>query len=175
MSDSQLREYYSEYCNLLKDLNDTTHAVATDRTRTAEQAATLLQTMTIEARCLDDPDKKDEWKQRIQLYKRQLETVQSNNREYLFSKHENATTNNTTTTRSDDTTRLALLQNERLQAARRSVQETEEIAAGIVDELTSNRATLESSRNRTTELRELTQQADGLLTNMLKPWWKRGR
>jgi len=64
-------------------------------------------------------------------------------------------------------------QNETLERARRSMQETEEIGMEVTHELAQNRAKIESSAQHTEELTLLTDQAGKILHNMSKPWWRR--
>jgi hypothetical protein len=46
------------------------------------------------------------------------------------------------------------------------------VASGIVSELASNRATLESAKGKVGEVSSLTERANGLLKSMSKKWWR---
>ena len=62
-------------------------------------------------------------------------------------------------------------QNSRLKDALRSLRETEEIAQEITGELDAQRATIESTQSSMNSVKDMTQQAKGLLKSMNKKWW----
>lgn len=62
-------------------------------------------------------------------------------------------------------------QNSRLKDALRSLRETEEIAQEINGELDKQRATLHSTQSSINAVKDMTQQAKGLLKSMNKKWW----
>jgi hypothetical protein len=62
-------------------------------------------------------------------------------------------------------------QNSRLKDALRSLRETEELAHEITGELDLQRSTLESTRSSMNSVKDMTQQAKGLLQSMNKKWW----
>jgi len=63
-------------------------------------------------------------------------------------------------------------QNIQLERACQVMAETEEIATDVSMNLGRNREYIEASKKRTTELREMTKQASGLIKNM-STWWKK--
>jgi methyl-accepting chemotaxis protein len=118
--------------------------------------------MTIEAREIGDETKKAEWMQRIQLYKSQLQALQNDHaRDELLD-------TTPSSSRLESAVDTASRQNETLQQALRSIQETEAIGQEISQELNSNRARLESSRNHVSQLSSLTSQAHGIMNRMIK-------
>jgi Snare region anchored in the vesicle membrane C-terminus len=62
-------------------------------------------------------------------------------------------------------------QNTRLQDALRSLKESQEVASEITGELHSQRAILENTQNNMNSMKDMTQQAKGLLKSMNKKWW----
>ena len=63
-------------------------------------------------------------------------------------------------------------QQETLERARRTMQETEAIAVGIGGHLYENRTKLESAHQNIRQMGLLTNQANGLIQSMSKPWYR---
>jgi Snare region anchored in the vesicle membrane C-terminus len=64
-----------------------------------------------------------------------------------------------------------MTQNSRLRDALRSFKESEEIALQISGELKGQRETLEHTQRSMNSVKDMTQQAKGLLKSMNKKWW----
>ena len=169
----QFQEYYQEFCSILKKVLDGDGSSDDD----LQECTTLLQQMKLEARGRDD---EDELMERIKLYRSQLKSIKEkqSQRDTLFAR---TTTQPTTTTsiNSQHHEKLAHAeaslhyQQDSLERARRTLAETEEVAAATLDELQTQRETLQSTREKTDALSSLTRSANGIISNMSKPWWMR--
>ena len=62
-------------------------------------------------------------------------------------------------------------QNSQLESAMRSIRESEQIASETIEELQSQRTTLESSSAKMKDLSTMTDQAKKLVKSMNRPWW----
>ncbi|KAG7350293.1 hypothetical protein IV203_009653 [Nitzschia inconspicua] len=62
-------------------------------------------------------------------------------------------------------------QNSRLRDAMRNLRETQEIATEITGELQGQRVTLENTKNSMNSMKDMTQQAKGLVKSLNKKWW----
>jgi len=149
-----------------------------DKVELHKQCSDLLRLMTLEARSTtNDPDLKLERLERVKIYKFQLEAVQqSMDQEFLMGdtaarmlqlekeRHQVRSILERTEGR-------AAQQNELLERARRSLQETEEIGLEIIEETRRNRETLESAQGHVNEVTGMAARASKLVKALSKPWW----
>jgi hypothetical protein len=64
-------------------------------------------------------------------------------------------------------------QNTQLEAAMRSIRESEQIACETIEELQSQRKTLDGTRRKVDDLTSMTTQAKQLVKSINRPWWKK--
>ena len=174
---STFAEYADEFSSLLRQCNIATNDTATT-TSLLEQCQDLLQQMVLEARSIDDPEEKKRYTERCKSYKEQYQLAkQQVERQTLLA-------SNTTNTASASTLQLrdALQsndvtmgnQNSTLQQSLQSIHDTEQIATSTLEQLHTQRDTLQSTQQKTQTLQSMTQQANTIATNLLKPWWRKG-
>ena len=63
-------------------------------------------------------------------------------------------------------------QNSQLESSLQSIRETEQVAAEISQELGRNREKIQQSHQKVKSLNSMTEQANGLLESMSRPWYK---
>lgn len=162
----QLNVYYAEYQSIMKKLlsGETSPQLLDD-------CHSILQQLAMEARSIDDNDVKEEWMSRVRLYRSQFQTLRGDiERQQLVG--DAASTNSPARQSLHNAQDMLERQNATLEAARRTMAETEQIAVDTTEELGRNRATIESSRSHVGELRSMTEQAKGLLDSMAKKRWQ---
>lgn len=168
--DERLQEYYSEFQSLLAQR----HATSDDDSATAtwlQQAQSLLQQLSVEARSLSGDDRM-EWMERVKLGKSQLQAVKVEMDRAKLGVHNNGRVTNGDAARQLQSNEDSLMrQNATLEQARRTIQETEEVGAEISSELHKNRNTIESSHRNVRELGSLTGRANELLKSLSKKKW----
>jgi len=133
------------------------------------QCDDLLQQMALEARSVPDANLKRELLARVRSYKTELKKIRDDdNKRSLMSSARGAGSS------SDDQHRERMQQqqdmmhnqNKTLDSARRVLQETEQVALEITDELSSNRATIESAHGRVRQVTSLAGRARGVVRSM---------
>jgi hypothetical protein len=176
----QFEAYYEEYKCLFEQITSTADTPTT--TNNAQQEALfrqcheLLQQLAVEARDVDDSLIKRDLLQRVKEEKsRLLALEQEHEKQMLMTGASSAASGGGSAQhkqlhKNEDT--LAR-QNETLERARRTMQETEAVGLEVTHELGQNRAKIESTKGRVGELTSLTDQAGNLLKSMSKPWWRR--
>jgi chromosome segregation ATPase len=176
---SPIKLYYAELTSLVQKLSASLRESSSspdDLDALYEQASDCCQQLLVEVRSLNDPNTKEEWTAvahgcksqlqalRIQLDRRSLE---------LYGGADDCSSSNRAALDRLQSNEAALhRQNEALDQAMARVRETEQVASGIVSELASNRATLESAKGKVGEVSSLTERANGLLKSMSKKWWR---
>jgi vesicle transport through interaction with t-SNAREs 1 len=170
--------YYHEFALLLRQLEETGQCDGEKSTflekqeRLHQQCSELLSLMSLEARSTDCPDTKFERLERAKIYKFQLEAVrQQHNKDFLMG--DQAASMLAVKDRLAQSEMRAAQQNELLERARRSVLETEQVGASIMEEMRRNRETIHSTQGRIGSLSSLTGQASKIVKNMSRPWWMR--
>jgi hypothetical protein len=186
----QFEAYYEEYECLLEQITSPTDTATITTTTTTTNAAQqealfrqcheLLQQLAVEARGVDDSLTKRDLLQRVKQEKSRLLALEQEHEKLQLmtgasgcgaaaganrsqQQHQQLHKNEDTLAR----------QNETLERARRTMQETEEVGLEVTHELGQNRAKIESTKGRVGELTSLTDQAGNLLKSMSKPWWRR--
>jgi vesicle transport through interaction with t-SNAREs 1 len=171
--------YYHEFALLLRQLGETGERdenggklTLEKQERLQQQCSELLGLMTLEARSTVCPDTKFERLERAKIYKFQLEAVrQQHNKDFLLG--DQAASMLAVKDRLAQSEMRAAQQNELLERARRSVLETEQVGASIMQEMSRNRETIERTQGRIGTLSSLTGQASKIVKNMSRPWWMR--
>eukprot|EP00547_Thalassionema_nitzschioides_P001761 CAMPEP_0194215824 /NCGR_PEP_ID=MMETSP0156-20130528/17886_1 /TAXON_ID=33649 /ORGANISM="Thalassionema nitzschioides, Strain L26-B" /LENGTH=214 /DNA_ID=CAMNT_0038944447 /DNA_START=123 /DNA_END=764 /DNA_ORIENTATION=- len=164
-----------------------------------EKCHVLLRNLRLEARNYEK-NEREELLSRVNLYKIQLKALQEHfktcktdcERDSVFKSktqsrnestvHDRIPTVNNNNTRSisqsqrtnndsNPASRLKLTkQNQALERARRSIAEVEDLAGNISANLATNREIIETSREKTDELRRMTNDADNIVTRLKKRW-----
>lgn len=134
------------------------------------QCDELLQQMALEARSVPDAAEKRELLQQVRTYKSELQSLKDEyNKQTLMA---SARGNNGSGSSNQHRERLLqqqqMLQNQnsQLDSARRVLQETEQVALEIGDELSNNRATIESAHGRVRQVSSLTGRARRVVASM---------
>jgi len=131
-----------------------------------QQADDLIKQMALEARSVSDATLKRELLGKVRTLKSQLASLQSQS--------EKTSLFNSSISKKNDREKLLLQQNEdmlanqneTLERARRTMQETESVALEITEELGNNREKLVSAHGRVREVSGLTGRARRILTSM---------
>jgi short-subunit dehydrogenase involved in D-alanine esterification of teichoic acids len=187
MSDSeatlQFEAYYEEFTRLFEQITtSTTDATTTSDNNNAQQEALfrqcheILQQLAVEARDVDDSLTKRDLLQRVKHEKSRLTALEhEHEKQTLVTGAASAVSGgNSAQHQQLHENEVAMArQNETLERARRTMQETEAVGMEVTHELGQNRAKIESTTGRVGELTSLTDQASGLLKSMSKPWWRR--
>jgi hypothetical protein len=158
-----------------------------DATELVQRASSILRTLALEARNTSNhPALKQE---RVDIYKAckmQIETYTIlNEQKELFQLSTPSASSSTmpTNTRNSGNKCIEQIQtrtqgqvtrqNSQLQAALRSLKESEEIAQEITGELLGQRETLERTQGSMEKMRGMTEQARVLLKSMNRKWWQK--
>lgn len=132
-----------------------------------QQCENLLQQMAMEARTETDSEVKRERMVCVKACKSQLQALRlESDRQSLLSSSSSSAKQLT------NTEKMLARQNETLERARQSMQETENVGTEITQELQSNRATIESAHGQVQEVSSMTDRAGEILKSMSKPWWR---
>jgi hypothetical protein len=172
MSESeQFEAYHEEFTTLLEQVNISSkdHTANTDL---FQQCHELLQQLAVEARSVEDSSKKRELLQRVKEEKSRLQALEQEHEKQSLMAGASSTASGGQQQLQQNEDTLAR-QNETLERARRTMQETEEIGMEVTEELGNNRAKIESTHGKVGELTSLTDRAGELLKSMSKPWWRR--
>ena len=134
-----------------------------------EQCEDLLQQMALEARSVPDASLKRQLLTKVRSYKGELQTLKDeDNKRSLMSSARGNGGNSSDEHRERMRQQQEMLQNQNktLDSARRVLQETEQVALEITDELASNRATIESASGRIREVSSMAGRARRILVSM---------
>ena len=157
-------QYREEFSNLVKRIEQCLHNEE-DASDLVSQCESLLPQMYIEARGAPRKALKQELMDVHNACKMQCQSYKTlNEKMELMSTKSNVA-------RMHSSKDLAIQQNSRLEGALRSIRESEEVASEIRQELSRNRETLENTQNNIGKLSTMTEQADGLVTSMMKRWF----
>jgi hypothetical protein len=178
----QFEAYYEEFTRLFEQI--TTSTSTTDTTtsdnKNAQQEALfrqcheILQQLAVEARDVDDALTKRDLSQRVKHEKSRLTALEQEHEKRNLMTGASVSGGGSAQHKQLDKNEAAMArQNETLERARRTMQETEAVGLEVTHELGQNRAKIESTKGRVGELTSLTDQAGNLLKSMSKPWWRR--
>jgi len=138
-----------------------------------DQCNELLQQMALEARSVQDVLLKRELLGKVRNYKNEIQTLtDKNNKQSLMSSARGNGVGGGNSSASQNRERLLEQQqmiqnqNDQLDSARRVLQETEQVALEIGEELHSNRATIESAHGRVRQVTTLTGRARRVVASM---------
>lgn len=134
-----------------------------------DQCDELLQQMALEARSVPDASLKRELLVQVRTYKSELQSLkdEDNKRSLMSSARGNGSSGNSEhRERMRQQQDMLQNQNNQLESARRVLQETEQVALEIGEELSSNRATIESAHGRVRQVTTLTGRARRVVASM---------
>lgn len=134
-----------------------------------DQCDDLLQQMALEARSVPNASTKKELLAKVRSYKNELKALRDeDNKRSLFSARGNGNSSSNDAHRERMRQQQEMLQNQNktLDSARRVLQETEAVALEITDELSSNRATIESASGRIRQVTSLAGKARRVVASM---------
>lgn len=167
--------YYLEFTKSLKQLATTSTSNKDEVDSLVGKSRDLLQLASIEARGItEDRSLRNELLEAVKDGKNQLEALHQ-----VHLKGELLATPAAVVSVSSGSCRLQsnedtlARQNETLERARKSMQETEEIGREVTGQLGENRDKLESTQSKVNELQSMTGRAGELLKSMSRPWWRR--
>jgi hypothetical protein len=165
-SASQFEAYYEEYLSLIEEIDN--NPIPEERERLVRASRDLLHQMMVEARSCDDVSMKQEMLERVKMYTSQIQALhQQTARDTLLDERSRAATkqparHNRALERQNDTIERALI----------SLQETEDIGRETIQELGRNRETMQAAHSNTKQVSTLTDQANVLLKSMNVKWWQ---
>jgi Snare region anchored in the vesicle membrane C-terminus len=181
-SDDSIRLYHDEFTSLVQQVESLllkrsgkgeSSSVQDEIDALWSQANDCWRQLSVEVRALP-PDQRDEWsaaanagKSRLQALRIQIDRASLDLADATGSARGNSLADKQ---RANEASLLR--QNDTLDQAMERVAETEQVASGIASELASNRATLESTKQKIGEVSTLTERANGLLKNMSKKFWR---
>mmetsp|Transcript_16354 Transcript_16354/g.37861 ORF Transcript_16354/g.37861 Transcript_16354/m.37861 type:complete len:209 (+) Transcript_16354:173-799(+) len=134
-----------------------------------EQCEDLLQQMALEARSVPDASLKRELLAKVRSYKGELQTLkdEDNKRSLMSSARGNGgSSSDEHRERMRQQQEMLQNQNKTLDSARRVLQETEQVALEITDELSNNRATIESASGRVRQVSSMAGRARRIVASM---------
>ena len=132
-----------------------------------QQADDLIKQMALEARSVPDASLKRELLAKVRTLKSQLSSMQSQSEKAgLFRTSSNAHNNREQRLLLQQTEDTLSQQNETLERARRTMQETEQVALEITEELGNNREKIMSAHGRVREVGGMTGRARRILQGM---------
>jgi hypothetical protein len=160
---SQFEVYYEEYVSLMEQIGNNPN----EEPESLLQACNdLVQQMRMEARGCDDVATRKELLDRVKAYYSNIQALQQQTaRDTLLGKTVNASVERL------EQSALAR-QNETLDRALASMQETEEVGLDIFQELGKNRETMHEAHDKTRQVSTLTDSANALLKSMTAKWWQ---
>ena len=151
----------------------TTETTNTSAGDMLDQCDELLQQMALEARSSEtDAGVKRELLVKVRNYKNEIKSLKDeNNKRSLMSSRNNSgigggNNNNSQKQKLLQQQEMMTNQNNQLDSARRVLQETEQVALEIGEELQSNRATIESAHGRVRQVTTLTGRARRVVASM---------
>jgi vesicle transport through interaction with t-SNAREs protein 1 len=191
MMSSTFDAYAEEFTTLLQQCSSSSSSSSSDPTTTTtttepsmqqqqllEQCQDLLQQMALEARSVDHIEQKKIYMERYKVYKEQYQSVQQQIDRQALLRFDISNTATTSTLQLRDTLQSNEVtmehQNSTLQQSLKSMRETEQLATSTLEQLHTQRDTLQNSQQKTQTLQSMTQQGNTIATNLLKPWWRKG-
>jgi Snare region anchored in the vesicle membrane C-terminus len=182
-SDDSIRLYHDEFTSVVQQvesllLKGSGKGAAGDASQDEiealwSQANDCWKQLSVEVRALP-PDRRDEWSAASNAGKSRLQAlrIQIDRASLDLADPTGSARNNSLADKQQQNEALLLRQNDTLDQAMERVTETEQVASGIASELASNRATLESTKQKIGEVSSLTERANGLLKSMSKKFWR---
>lgn len=135
-----------------------------------DQCEELLQQMALEARSVPNANLKRDLLSKVRNYKSDLKNLRDeDNKRSLMSSARGGNNNNNNEAHRDRMRQQQEMlenQNRTLDSARRVLQETEQVALEIGDELSNNRATIESASGRIRQVTSLAGKARRVVASM---------
>jgi chromosome segregation ATPase len=180
MAPTAYQRYVEEFKSLTKDIQsslDDPLSLADDlengggqTSNNISQCDELLQQMALEARSVPDATQKKELLSQVKSYKSDLQALKDDyNKKSLMSGSRGSGKGNNSQQHQERLLRQQEMlhnQNSQLDSARRVIQETEQVALEITEELGNNRATIESAHSRVRQVSSLTGRARRVVQSM---------
>jgi hypothetical protein len=132
------------------------------------QCNELIKLMAVQARSVDDEDLKRDWLTHVNVCKSQLTVLSQERARTFLLPSESSVAQQADYARKTDQDKQVQQQNNKLERARRTMQEAEEAAAGINEQLIVNRETILHTKGSVDELLGLVGRAGGILRRMTK-------
>jgi vesicle transport through interaction with t-SNAREs 1 len=163
---SSFDRYHEEFSLLIQQIQSIPNDVTLQR-----QCNDLIKQMSLEAFSSSvDPDQKQQMLDRVKECKAQFEhAVQKSERQDLLAGTTNSGDGRTTMSSSLQTNEDNMVaQNDCLERAHRSLQETEQVALEITNELGKNRETMSQAHGRIQQVSTLTGLANSIMNRLKK-------
>jgi Vesicle transport v-SNARE protein N-terminus len=166
---------YADEFELLLHKSSTGNESISAATDTIQQCQELLQQMAVEARSTDDQRQRKYYMDRYTAYKHQYQAMkQQLDRASLLPVATTSSNEKAVQDKIQTNEGTLLQQNSTLQQSLQSIHTTEQIANETMEHLQNQRDTLQQTQQKTKGLQSMTQQANQVATNLLKPWWRKG-
>jgi chromosome segregation ATPase len=165
-------QYNDEFRSLVRQIERRLHEAqdVSDLLHQCEEE--LLPQMKIEARGAPNASLKQDLLDIYQACQMQLTSYKTlHDKAELFELHDKSTSAASHKDRMLSTRDQVSSQNSQLENSLRSIRETEEVAAGITEELGRNRKSLENAHNNVGELSGMMTQANGHLKSVMRKWF----
>lgn len=162
----QVKSSLEESANSLSDQDEES---ANNPSNLISQCDELLQQMALEARSVPDAALKRELLGQVRTYKAEVQALKDeHNRQSLMAPAGGHGGGNSSQQRERLLQQQDMLknQNSQLESARKVLQETEQVALEIGEELSNNRATIESAHGRVRQVTSLTGRARRIVQSM---------
>jgi vesicle transport through interaction with t-SNAREs protein 1 len=162
----QVKASLEESANSLSDHDEES---ANNPSNLISQCDELLQQMALEARSVPDASLKRELLGQVRTYKAELQALKDeHNKQSLMASARGHDGGNSSQQRERLLQQQDMLknQNNQLESARKVLQETEQVALEIGEELSNNRATIESAHGRVRQVTSLTGRARRIVQSM---------
>mmetsp|Transcript_494 Transcript_494/g.1158 ORF Transcript_494/g.1158 Transcript_494/m.1158 type:complete len:202 (-) Transcript_494:286-891(-) len=163
------QRYDEEFKSLTRQVQESLEDVEADHTDALiTQCDELLQQMALEARSVSDTSLKRELLQQVRGYKGELQTYRDQRDKKALMKGNKQSMNESSAHRQRllDQQDMLMQQNSRLDNARKVMEETEQVALEIGEELSHNRETLESAHGRIHQVTSMTGRARRIVQSM---------
>jgi chromosome segregation ATPase len=166
---SQFEVYREQFTTVLKQVGKLL-AAAEDASDLLQEAEEIIPQMSLEARSVEDALLKQELMDITKAYKMQLRSYKEQNekREILAGRKTSADHHRDRLVQQQDSLEK---QNQQLESARKTMEETEHVALEISQGLSQNRKTLENTQGSLHQLSSMSDQAKGLLTKLSRKWF----
>jgi Snare region anchored in the vesicle membrane C-terminus/Vesicle transport v-SNARE protein N-terminus len=178
MEDSTFQRYDHEFQGLLfqiqQSINDTKAPPTSYSDNLFQQADDLIKQMALEARSVSDANLKQQLLTKVRKNKSQVSTLQNEFQQQSLFRTNHLNTDGEEHNNGHDrllrqskaTEDMLVHQNDSLERARRTMQETETVALEITEELSNNREKLMSAHGRVRDVSGMTGRARRILNNM---------
>jgi hypothetical protein len=171
--------YTEELMVLFKEIESLSHSQSVETSTTLlQQCQGILQQMSVEARIAESMEQRRSFMEQYHSYRKQYEVLKQRiDRQMLVNTTRDgggSGSTNLSHSTLQSTEQNLVNQNRIVEDSLKSIHETEQVAIETMEHLQNQRNTLEHTRDNTKSVQSLTQQANQIATNLLKPWWRKG-